>query len=338
MPTPVPNQASKDAQPKHWWSRLLWQVKSLIVRIKQWLKQAFFRAEVPDTSITLYRDSLNQLRNVAAIAKTIDNEKFSSKEFIFFLSINHQVNQNLGEYQGLKNSIDLLRVALETKDCFLKIEAIETRYRSYSQQDFYNYVFELLEQDMSKDEFKQRVQTKLVEVISKVKTEEGKSALQSYCNQLDLLSEDELGLRLLLLFKQYHLTDFSLLRHVAEIADSFYDKSLEVLKEFTVIVQVNAELFLKLGKIIQVPESQNQRHTYALILQYIALRNRHQKAYAQFQQLIQVLKNWQKFYDPIRAIRKEYPANEYKQPPLFQQEIPGLTIYKKYQDYLESSS
>lgn len=302
------------------------------------MKQLFFRAEVPDNVVAIYHDDLQQLRNVAAIAKTIDSEKFSSQEFIFFLSINLQVNQNIGVYEGLKNSIDLLRVALETKDSFLKIEAIETRYRSYSQQDFYNYVFELLGQDLSKDDFKGSVQTKLVEVISKIKTEEGKTALQSYSNQLDILSKDELGLRLLLLFKQYHLTDFSLLRHVAEIADAFYDKNLESIKEFAITVKVNTEIFIKLGQIIQVPESQNTPNTYALILQYIALINRHKNAYAQFQQLIQLLKNWQKFYKSILAIRKEYPANEYKQPSLFHKEIPGLTIYKKYQGYLESSS
>ena len=340
MSTPVQNRASKDSQTKPWWNRNLWGDESLIESVNHWLNQTFFtsRAEVSESSMAIYKQSLTQLHNIAAIAKTIDREKFSTQEFILFLDIKRQIDRNLGLYQGLKNTIDLLGVALETKDCFLKIEATETRYRSYSQQDFYNYVFELLGQSSSKDEFKERVHKQLVEVISKVKTEEGKSALQAYCNQLYILSENELGLKLLFLFKQSNLTDFSLLRNIAEIADSFYDKELQSLKQFNFIVRMNAEMFLKFGEIIEVPESQNNPKTYALILQYIALKARHQNSYGQFQQLIQLLKDWQQFYDPIIAIRQEYPPNEYKQPPIFREEIPGLTVYEKYQSYLESSS
>jgi hypothetical protein len=337
MQPSVQDRTLRGSQTKPWWNSPLWGDKSFTERIKHWLNQAFFRARVPDTAIVMYQDSLVLLRNLAAIAKTIDSEKFSSQEFISFLEINAQLNNNIGEYEGLKNSIDLLRVALETKDCFLKIEATESSYRSYAQQDFYNYVFELLTQDLSEDEFKERVQKQLLQVISKVKSEEGKSALQSYANHLDTLSKDKLGLRLLLLFKQYHLTDFSILKTIADIANSFYDKSLDNLKEFTVIAQVNAQIFLKLGQIIQVPESKNTPNTYALVLQYIALRNRYQNSYAQFQQLTQVLKNWKRSYQPLMTIRQQYPVNEYKQPPIFKEEIPGVAIYNKYQNYLELS-
>lgn len=294
------------------------------------------KEEVPENFIATYKNSLKQLRNIAAMAKTVDNAKFSTREFLTFVGINYSVKNNEGEYEGLAHSIDLLRVALETKDCFVKIEATESRYHSFSQQEFYDYVFELLERGVGKDEFKQSVERKLAEVIPKMKTEEGKAALQSYMNQLDILSEDILGLKLLYLFKQYDLSNFSLLRTVAEISDSFYDKDLDSLKEFSVIVQVHSDMFLKLGEIIQVPTDKNIPETYALILQYIALRNRHKNSFGQFQQLINLLKQWLKFYEPILAIRNEYQPEEYKQPPIFQEEIPGLNIYNKYEKYMES--
>lgn len=121
---------------------------------------------------------------------------------------------------------------------------------------------------------------------------------------------------------------------MGEIADSFYDKDLDSLKEFMVVVQVNADIFLKLGQIIQVPQKKNVPETYAITLQYIALRNRHQNSFAQFQQLLGLLKQWENFYNPIMAIAKEYPPSEYKQPDIFKADIPGLEIYNKYQTHL----
>ncbi len=337
MRSPVQDRVRQDStNQKPLWNRPLFGDKSLVQRLKNWWKQAFFRAIVPDSSVLLYRDSFTQLRNISVIAKNIDNDKFSSQEFLTFLKINSTVKNNAGEYEGLRYTIDLLRVALETKDCFLKIEQIEARYFSYTQQEFYQYVVELLQRELPKEEFKELVQKELLQTIPKVKTDEGKTALQSYSNQLDILSEDQIGLKLLLLFKQYNLTDFSLLRTVAEIADSFYDKNLESLKEFTVIVRVNSELFLKLGEIIKVPKQKNTPETYALILQYIALRNRHRTAFGQFKQLIGLLKQWEQFYEPIMAIRQEYPPSEYKQPPIFLEELPGYSLYQKYQQYLDT--
>ncbi|MBD2395782.1 hypothetical protein H6G11_16175 [Cyanobacterium aponinum FACHB-4101] len=234
------------------------------------------KQEIPESTIQLYTNSFGQLKNIAAIARTIDKEKFTSKEFINFLMLNRQFESNAGAYEGLRNSIELLRVALETKESFLKIEATETRYRSFSQQEFYDYVYNLLVKDMEVAQFQEAIQKQLVRVIPKIKSDEGKAAIQSYVNHLETVCKDKLGLKLLYLFKQYDMSNFSLLRTVGEIADSFYDKDLDSLKEFMVVVQVNADIFLKLGQIIQVPQKKNVPETYAITLQYIALRNRHQ--------------------------------------------------------------
>lgn len=266
----------------------------------------------------------------------IDSEKFTGKEFVNFLSLNAQVNNNQGSFEGLKSSLDLLRVALETKDSFIKIESIESRYRGYTQQDFYKYVYELLRQNLDIVEFKNLVDMQVAQIIPKVKTEEGKAAIQSYANQLDILAKNKLGLKLLTLFKEYDMSNFSLIKTVSEIADSFYDKNINSLKEFSVVVQINKENFLKLGQIIKVPNAKNNPQTYALFLQYIAMRNRHQQSFEQFQQLIALLKDWERFSQPLMAIRKEYPPADFKQPKMFQEEIPGLVIYEKYEKYLSA--
>jgi hypothetical protein len=74
------------------------------------------------------------------------------------------------------------------------------------------------------------------------------------------------------------------------------------------------------------------------MLQYIALRNRYQHSLAQFQQLISLLKNWLKYYESIVTIRDEYASNKYKQPPIFLQEIPGLDLYQKYEEFIQKKS
>lgn len=324
------NQAPKSYS---WWNRPLIGDKSFVQWVQNIIKSRF-KEEVPSATVGLYRDSFTQLKNISAIVRTIDNEKFSSKEFITFLMLNRQFESETGFFAGLKYSIELLRVALETKESFLKIEATETRYRSFSQQEFYSYVYDLLEKDLEVEEFQNAVQRELSDVIPKIKSDEGKAAIQSYVNELDIVCKDKLGLKLLFLFKQYSSNDFALLRTVADIADSFYEKDLDTLKEFRVVVQINVDIFLKLGQIIQVPPEKNEPETYAMILQYIALKNRHSKSFAQFQQLLGLLKEWQQYYASLLTILQEYPPEEYKQPPIFKEEIPALEIFHKYEEYV----
>ena len=142
----------------------------------------------------MYRDLFTQLKNIGAMVRSVDSQKFTSKEFIKFVTLNREFESETGDFEGLKHSIELLRVALETKDSFLKIEATETRYRSFSQQEFYNYVFELLEKDLEVEKFQKYVQRKALEITPKIKSEEGQVAIQSYVNQLDIVCKDKLGL------------------------------------------------------------------------------------------------------------------------------------------------
>lgn len=326
-----PSSETKSAY--SWWNRPLWGNYSLVQRIMMYWK-SLKKEEIPEATVELYKSSYVKLKNISAILKTIDDLKFTSREFIDFLKLNRQFEQGTGVFEDLKNSIELLRVALETKDSFLKIEATELSYRSFSQQEFYKNIYDLLEQDLPVEEFRKRAQKELNDVIPKIKSDRGKAAIQAYINQLDIISEDQLGLKLLYLFKQYDLSSFALLRTVADIADSFYDKDLDSLKEFRVVVQVHADIFLKLGQIIRVPKQKNIPETYAVILQYIALKNRHGKSFSQFQQLLDLLRQWETVYNPLVTILQEYPPEEYKQPELFQEPIPGINIFQKYESHI----
>jgi hypothetical protein len=100
-----------------------------------------------------------------------------------------------------------------------------------------------------------------------------------------------------------------------------------------VLVRVNQELFDNLAKIIDVPLARREPKTYSLMLQYIALRSRYHDLFAQFEQLVALLKDWGEFYKQVIAIRREYPPTRYRLPKPFTEEIPGESLYNKYQGY-----
>lgn len=302
----------------------------------QRLLNIFNRQTVSESSICLHNQAFEQVKQIAAILKACDQQKFSESDFLFFVNLRNSFARETGELEGLKESLRLFRVAIEAKNSFLKIEQIELMYRSSKQQEFYNLVFELLARNVTKVTFYKKVHQKLHEVIEQVKTEHGKQALKSYVSALDNLSkQDELGLRLLYLFKKLQLTNYSILKTVSDIVTYLEDKDLQDLETVVKLVQANNEVFVKVGRIIGIPFAKSHPKIYAMMLQYVALRHKYKVVYYQFKKMKKVLHKWHGFYRIVRDIRNQHPFLEYKQPKEFTEDIPGLNIYAKYQDYLK---
>lgn len=72
----------------------------------------------------------------------------------------------------------------------------------------------------------QQANIKLAELLLLLKTEEGRVALQTYVKELDKVSQNPLGLKLLLLFKQYNFDDFSTLRSVSTTINQLGNEDL----------------------------------------------------------------------------------------------------------------
>ena len=62
--------------------------------------------------------------------------------------------------------------------------------------------------------------------------------------------------------------------------------------------------------------------------------NRHGKSYIQFEQLVELLKKWEKTYKNIAMVRQEYTSDQYQIPQEFKEDIPGINVYQKYAKYL----
>jgi len=330
-----PDITSANAQ-KKWWQRGIFSENGFIGKwLHRWFGHLFkTREEVSESTIFLYNRAMSDIRILGKNMQIIDNEKFGNDEFLVFIKIKYLLTKNLDEYAGLLESIQLLQLAIDTKDSFIAIDQTELRYRGSKQQDFYQYVEELLANHGTTELFRQDVQLKLAETIPQTKTEEGKVALNAYSKHLDRLSEHELGLKLLSLFKAYQLADYSVLREISELVQGLNKQDLQSYKTMVSLVMANYSAFEKLRKIISVSDKNNNPETYARMIQYIALSYRHALSYIKFEELMGITRRWFRPYQTALSIRAAHPPHLYKQPIDFAPEFTGEEIYFKYLKWL----
>lgn len=299
------------------------------------VQAAVARPEISQEVIESHHKLLTKIQQIGIIAQAIDKKEFREQEFILFSNLKNHLFNGVDEYEGLNRSLRLFRVAIGGQNSFLTIEQIELIYRSTSQQEFYDLVFELLSRNVSTSYFYQKVHEKFIEVLPQIRTRKGKKALHAYMQALDQLAkQDKLGLKLLFLFKKHQLTDYSILKTVSDIILALQSNNLRDLNSFIQMVNMYYPLFEQLGKIIGVPTARSNAKTYALMLQYLALRYKYKKSYIQFDKMIKILKDWQKSYLAIQDIRQKYPVFKYKQPPEFKTKLQGTDVYQYYKSYL----
>ena len=297
----------------------------------------FGNPPVPEGTVFLHNRAFEELTKIAPQVTRINSEKFGSEEFLLFIRVKQSVEKGIEDYQKLEHRGELLKVAIAAQSSFLRIEQTELRFRSTKQQEFYQFVADSLSQEQDESKFRDKVKRKLAEIIPLVNTEEGRQALQSYLKEIDQISKHKLGLKLLALFKEYQLADFTIIKRVSDIVNQMRGYDLFAAKNLVGLVINEYEAFEKLSPIIGISESENNPETYSKILQYLGLISRHDKSYDKFKQLMNALQKWQNPYKTIEMIRKEYKASEYRLPKEFSEQIPGLSIYKKYEKFIEKS-
>lgn len=323
--------SNKSAE-KPWWNRPIWGEDGLIQFSKD---KEHDKPPLPEIVIQRQKENLDLLKIIFSFARSFDNPKFEDPEFKLFVQIKFNLLDEVGDYKGLNRSIVLFRLAIDAKDYFIRIEEIEMLYRSKVQQDFYKEIFALLKEDLDKQEFEQKAHNKLEEILPDVKTEEGKQGLKAYVEVLDILMrEEDIGLKLLYLFKKFQFSDFAILRNLSETILSLQDKNLQVINSFLPSVTQQKASFDKMATIIGMAPEQKNQNTYLLILQYLAMRRKFQEIYLQFQKLMELLIDWHKKYQLLLISRAEYPETEYLYPPELKEEVPGWALYSKYEEYV----
>ncbi|MBC6419889.1 MAG: hypothetical protein GDA44_14570 [Prochloron sp. SP5CPC1] len=226
-------------------------------------------------------------------------------------------------------------MAIKTQDSFLVIYNTELRYQGRSQQELYRFVEELLAENVNREDFRARVEEKLTEVQKLVKREEVRKVLDNYYDNLFIVSQKNVSLQLLSLFKKYQLDVYSLLRTISNLNNNVQPNSnLLDFEGLVVFVMGEYTVFEQIAPIIGVLEKKKTPQTFAKIIQYIALEYKHGTTANKFKQFIVELRKWQQSYNYLLAIRLQYSSEEYKLPEAFQANIPGEEIYQKYEDCL----
>ena len=229
----------------------------------------------------------------------------------------------------------MLNVAISTQNSFTVIDGSESRHCSTAQQELYKFVNGLLAAEIDSEDFKRQIEQKLQEVIPLLKTEEGKVALQTYTKEMGKISEHPLGLKLLLLFKQYQFDDYSILRGVANTIAQLGSEDLLNLDGLLLLVMVKYDVFEKLGPIIGIVGDYNRPETYSKMLQYIGLKAGHEASYGRFQEFLLLIQEWGVHYKTIVNVRQKYNPKEFRLSKNFTGTVPGEELYKKYKDSLQ---
>jgi hypothetical protein len=318
------NRAQESGKETPWWNRPVLGKGGLIENI------IHTKEDVPEEALINRKKHLNDLYIFAKTAEAIDSKAFLDPNFIAYIKIKYMMDNDIGEYAGLKQSYRYLKLAINAKDLLIFIDQTELRYRGYKQQEFYNQVVEILKEKDDATTFKQKLESAAVEAIAQTKTPEGQEALTHYVNNFKKISDNPLGLDLLNRFRTFQLSDYSVLANISEMIRKIELRHVYDLNHLVQLANTNIATFDKISQIIQVPPEKNNTRSFAIIVQFIALGHQHQITALKFEELVKVLRQWLKYYSKIMEIQQAYPETDYKQPLEFTTPIPGEAIYRKY--------
>ena len=140
MSNPIQDPSTSPAD-QPWWNRPLEGKGGLLDNLLNRNK----KQELPEGVLAFRQKQLLDIRVFAKTAEAIDSDKFGDEEFLTYVRIKYLLAKGIGEFAGLGESAQLLQFAIDAKDLFIGIDQTELRYRSLKQQEFYQFVEELLQ-------------------------------------------------------------------------------------------------------------------------------------------------------------------------------------------------
>lgn len=316
-----------------WWNKPLFGSVSLWQRLWGALKPQ----PIPELAVSLHNTELEELNNIAPTIKMLDNEQYSS-EYVFYRHIKYKLDHNLDEYKGLNTFVKIFSFTINNIKYFSVVRRIELDFQGSTLNGLYEFVQEQLSITNDTHLFHKLVNGEINRLLKLVRNEPTKNAILTYKNALFAISQNEMGLNLLSLFKKYNISDFSTFKILNDILKQLKNQDLENLKALVLVVKVNYEQLDKLGNLFGIPPSDDQVIIYAKILQYIALTSRYENINYRFEKLLDILKKWNTHYQTLKEIREQYPAYKYKVPSEFLQEVGGESIYAKYESLMKLSN
>ncbi|MEY2984519.1 MAG: hypothetical protein RLZZ568_1136 [Cyanobacteriota bacterium] len=321
---------------KPWWKKGIFSANNWFGRWfqKKIAKYFRFRATLSESDLFLYRRAITHASTLGKKAELIDAEKFSQPEFLLLIKLRYLLDQNSGEYTGIKDSLARIQAAIAAKDSLFAITQTELRFRGSQQQAFYQFTDDLLRDCKDAADFQQRLQRQIAVTMTQIKTDEGRVAMEDYSAHLDALAKNPVGLKLLGLFKADELSDLSIFRQLSDWVHALTKQDLQNHQTLAPLVANHYESLAKIGAMVDLPQSQCHQDAWTRIIQVLALNHKYHYSCLQFEELLAVLKRWYSPYQTAISIREAHPPNQFKQPPAFQDNIPGEKVYLKYKRWL----
>lgn len=291
---------------------------------------------VPQAVIQFHKKTSRTLSVKAWHVRRIQMEKFDNNEFVMFLRIQRDLNLNRGKHKRIKHAVELFEVALDVKDSFLLIEQTEMRFRSSTQQKFYQFIGELLTKSYTSQKALKLVGKAFKKIYPRIKTKQGQTVMKDYVSAIKNVFRHRFGIELLTLFKKSKLKYYAMLFNISRIVKTTRKKDVRDLRKLAIMVHDNRADFQRLGKILELPQELNSPNTYARMVQYVTLKYRHRSSAEQFQKLMQYLVEWEDSFKILMDIRQEYTTQRYQPINEFFAPVPAWDIYRKYKEYVDS--
>ena len=291
-------------------------------------KVKVYKNSVPDSDIFNYNQEFKKITVLAKQVQETDNEKFTDREFINYLKL--KIGLISSRENGLYKSIQFLQIAIASKRHFDQIFVVEARYLARKQQELYQFAYDLIDQNIIGEDFRQQIEAKLTTTLPNIPTEEGKSALQVYVSSLVELSHAEYALQLLSQFKRYEMFSYALIRAINDLTTKFESMDLTDSHVLLPDIMLKLEALEHLAAIVDIPKNFANPEGFLQIFYFMALENKQQDTARQFKRFIASIERWKPAYRTLQNIRNFYNPKSYLLPKEFSLKIPGESIFNNY--------
>lgn len=321
---------------KPWWNRPLIGDKPLI----DYLFKQYSRTYICPEIISLHDYHLEKLESVSVTLKALFNQKFTHSDFLIYA----RLEGHFQKYCQTKKHYFLVgkeffKIILNNLDNLRSITKIEKKYNQPSLLAFYDSVDYLIKENHHKLIFQEKLIKLHYSFKCQFKETKETKIIDNYLAYFISISEVENLLYFLDLLRANNLTNWDNFTRLNNFIEETKDGMVEDIKPFLLFAKSEGEFLIEIAnKVIKIKEDDDTKLiNIAKIFQYIALVDKYENLYSQFQLFLRCLSKWEKIYYDIVNIRKNYPIHQFIIPPSFKVKLPSFEIYKSYHDYLDYS-
>lgn len=319
-----------------WWNRPLVGDKSLF----DYFFKQYSRIQVCPEIVSLHDYHLEKLESLSVTLKALFNQKFTYLDFLIYARLEgyfHKYCQSKKHYFLVGK--EFFKTILDNLDHLKSIVKIEAKSQNPLLTNFYNSVSLLVKENHHKLIF----QEKLIKLhyLLKQQLKEAKEiqVVDNYLVHFISISEVENLLYFFDLLKVNNLTNWDVFYKIKSFIAETENEMIEDVKPFLLFTNTESEFLGAIAsQIIKIKEDDETKLiNIAKIFQYVALGDKYEHLYSQFELFLKCLSKWEKVYYDIIALRKNYPINQFIIPPSFKVKLSGFELYKSYHDYLNHS-